>query len=664
MGVPVLSEPESLAVRRGVPDPGVALPRVSLPTTALFGASLTGWAVATWLVLGTSAAPWLTIPLHTLVTFTMFTVLHEASHHAAGRARHVNSVLGRLAMPFVACYAGFGMIRYLHLEHHRNTNEALDADPDAWTSHGPWWQWPLRWLTIDFWYARFYLRRARRRPPAEVAEAFSALVLTTVGVTFAIATGHLWQLAVIYLIPQRLGLGVLAWWFDWLPHHGLPETAAQNRFRATRMRVGLEWLLTPVLLYQNYHLVHHLHPAIPFYRYLQAWRRNEEAYLDREVPISTAWGRELTPSEYRAWRRITGSYQPGATGDRMTFHELKVAEVRPLTADSVSIGFTVPAELAAHFRFTPGQHVTVRKVLDGREIRRTYSLCTAATSEVVRIAVKRVPGGVMSDFLTTGLRAGDRLEVLPPAGRFTLEGAPGRHYGAIAAGSGITPVISMLSTVLTVHGTARFTLLYGNRSAETTMFSDELSMLARRFEGRLRILHFRSEPGGETSTGTGFEEYMPGRIDSARLSTLVSDRLSDVDSWYLCGPQELVENAREVLRGKQHTSIHFELFHATARPPIAATATPCMITATVRGTLATASGTGAESVLESLLRADVDVPYGCLGGACGTCRAKLLQGRGEHEQNHALSEEDLADGYVLTCQLRPASARLDLDYDA
>jgi ferredoxin-NADP reductase/fatty acid desaturase len=627
----VLSEAESRAVRRGVPDPGIALPRVCAPTVTLFVASLALWVFATWLALATGTSAWVTIPLHALVTFTMFTVLHEATHHAAGRLTPVNEVLGRLSLPFVACYASFGMIRYIHVEHHRNTNEAIDTDPDAWTSHGPWWQLPYRWLTIDGWYARFYVPRMKNRPRSEVRETLALMALTVVGFTAASATGHGWELVVVYLIPQRIGLGVLAWWFDWLPHHGLPETAAQNRFRATRVRVGMEWLLTPVMLYQNYHLVHHLHPAIPFYRYIQAWQRNRDAYLTRDVPISTAWGRELTASEYRAWRKLTASFFDATDKAESKFYPLTVSEVRSLTAESVSITFDVPAELRETFRFLPGQHVTLRR----GEVRRTYSICTSAASDLLRIAVKRVDNGAMSGYLTGELRTGDVLEVMPPAGRFTLVPKAGhvRHYAGIAAGSGITPIISMLSTALAVEEDSRFTLFYGNRDAASTMFADELDMLERHFEGRLRVVH--------------------GRVD---LTALPPD---GVDEWFLCGPQGLVEQAREVLDGQ---TVHFELFHTDSadRPASGVAST---ISATAGGRSASVASTGEESVLEAALRAGLDAPYACMGGACGTCRARVVRGTGEMELNYALDDAEVAAGYVLTCQTRPTSSRLDVDYD-
>lgn len=242
-----------------------------------------------------------TIVVQSLVTFFIFSVLHESIHYNVGRPKWINQVFGRLSMPFVSLFGTFPMLAYAHLAHHRNTNESIHDDPDAWSITGPRWQLPLRWLTIDAWYCRFYLVRLRRRPRKEAVGFGIHLTLALAFVTAILILGYGRELVLIYFIPQRIGMGILAWWFDWLPHHGL-ATAKTDRFRVTRVRVGWERVLCVLLMYQNYHLVHHTRPGIPFYLYTKAWRAGEAGYLDRNVPISTAWGREMTPSEYRTWR--------------------------------------------------------------------------------------------------------------------------------------------------------------------------------------------------------------------------------------------------------------------------------------------------------------------------------------------------------------------------
>ena len=327
----------------------------------------------------------------------------------------------------------------------------------------------------------------------------------TVGLIVTTAlTGTFWLLVLVYLIPERIALFVLAWWFDWLPHHGLTSTQRANRYRATRVRVGMEWLFTPLTLSQNYHLVHHLHPSIPFHRYGATWRRNQEAYLDREVAIATVFGRQLTSDEFREWKelnrallRLVPVRSPKRTSpSHPEFHRLRVRSVEALTADSVVISFDVPPELRAAFRFQAGQHVTVRTDIGGTSVRRNYSICTPATEgepAELAIGVRHIDGGAFSTFAVKGLKAGDSLDVMTPTGSFgsTLDSvvedrAAERRYVAIAAGSGITPILSMLQTTLAVEPTSIFTLIYGNRSAETTMFRDALERLAEPVRGAPR----------------------------------------------------------------------------------------------------------------------------------------------------------------------------------
>ncbi|WP_406814381.1 fatty acid desaturase [Mycobacterium sp. M23085] len=294
------------AIPRGIPAPRFARPTIAVPTVLVWLGSFVAWSAATAAVVCGVSRWWLvvTIIVQGLVTFSMFTVLHESIHHTVGRPKWINQVFGRLSMPFVSLFGTFPMLACTHLAHHRYTNESIHDDPDTWSSTGPSWQLPLRWLTIDAWYCRFYLARLRRRPRKE---ALGFAIYFTVAVAFVatiVSLGYGREMVLIYFIPQRIGMVILAWWFDWLPHHSL-GTAQTDRYRATRVRVGGERVLCPVLMYQNYHLVHHIHPAIPFYLYIKAWKATEADYLERNVPITDAWGREMTPSEYRTWREVT-----------------------------------------------------------------------------------------------------------------------------------------------------------------------------------------------------------------------------------------------------------------------------------------------------------------------------------------------------------------------
>ncbi len=659
----------------GLPDPGEQVPGLARPTVGLFLGSLTVWVLTLWAALGPGAPLWATLPVLTAVSFVMFTVLHDGVHYSISRRRWVNGLLARLTVPFVVPYAAAPLFGFIHIEHHRNTNEDLDADPDAWATDGPGWQLPLRWLTIDVWYATFYVKHLRRRPGREIAETAGIILLFAAGITVAALTGTLGEVALLYLLPSRLALGLLAWWFDWLPHHGLAVTQRENRYRATRVRIGMEWLLTPALLYQNYHLVHHLHPSIPFYRYIAAWKRNEEAYLSRDAAIMTAFGRDLTVEEYRVWRELDSTMArirtvrtpAGSSAGHAEFHRLAVAALDRLTEDSVVVSFAVPNELRERFRFAAGQHLTVRTDLGGQGVRRNYSICAPATTEALRIAVKRIPGGVFSGYVAEQLEVGDVLELMTPTGRFgpALDPAHRKHYVAVAAGSGITPILSIVATALEVESDSRVTLLYGNRSRSSTMFAAELADLESRFSDRLEILHVLSaEPRRGASPYTG-------RIDPELLGRLLDGderlRPDGVDDWFLCGPAGMVTDARATLldRGVAGDRIRAELFHVPAGP-----ARPTEIG--VDSVVSVRLGGGdvvlelpaGRSVLDGALTLRPDAPYACMGGACGTCRAKLISGTVEMENNHALGPDDLAAGYVLTCQAKPTSATVTLDYDA
>jgi len=661
----------------GLPDPGEPVPSLAKPTVALFLVGLVVWVLSSWAALGLGWSLWLTIPVNAAVSFTMFTVLHDAVHYSISRRRWVNALLGRLTVPFVVPYASAPLFGFIHIEHHRNTNEELDSDPDAWATDGPWWQLPFRWLTIDVWYATFYVKHLSRRSGRELAETAGIIAVFAAGITVAALTGTLWAVAVVYLIPARIALGVLAWWFDWLPHHGLEVTQRENRYRATRVRIGLEWLLTPVMLYQNYHLVHHLHPSIPFYRYVKAWKRNEEAYLERDAAIMTAFGRDLTVEEYRVWRdldsglaRLRPLEMPvGSAATHAEFHRLPVAALDRPTPDSVVITFDVPADLAELFQFEAGQHVTVRTdSIDagGEGVRRNYSICSSAVDGPLRIAVKRIPGGVFSGYAAEQLAVGDELELMTPTGRFgpALDPTRRRHYAAVAAGSGITPILSIVATALEIESDSRCTLVLGNRTRSSTMFRDELAALESRYSDRLEIVHVLSAERGASPYA--------GRIDAALLDRLLVERvpLAEVDEWYLCGPVGLVDTARDELlaRGVPAGRVHAELFHV---PPArsrgaapGATGVASSVTVRLDGRENVVALAAGQSVLDGALTVRSDAPYACMGGACGTCRAKLVSGTVEMDHNYALGQADLDAGYVLTCQAQPTSPEVTVDYDA
>ena len=287
-----------------LPDPAEPVPAVAWPTVGLFFAGIAVFAASTALGIDGAIPVWLAVLVNTAAAYMFFTVLHDALHHSVSQSDWLNTWLGRLSAPIVAPFISYSVFRYIHMQHHRFTNHDHSKDPDSYTTNEPAWSWPLRWATLDISYWFFYVPVARSRPRRELVELAASLTIV-VGVMVAlVAAGHGIELLLYYLLPTRLNVTFLGFAFDFLPHHGLDETPQQDRYKTTRNRVGLERLMSPILLYQNYHLVHHLHPLIPFYRYLRAWRRNEERYLEHDTPLSTFAGHDLTVEEYRRRRGL------------------------------------------------------------------------------------------------------------------------------------------------------------------------------------------------------------------------------------------------------------------------------------------------------------------------------------------------------------------------
>lgn len=357
---------------------------------------------------------------------------------------------------------------------------------------------------------------------------------------------------------------------------------------------------------------------------------------------------------------------------RPVFHPLPVVAVDRLTEDAVAVTFEVPAELRDVFAFRAGQHLTVRRFdEENLEVRRSYSICSTpaelAGTGRLRIGVREVPGGAFSRFAVSALRAGDTVEVLPPLGTFTSAFTPDRvrHYAAVAAGSGITPVLALVATALAVEPASTFTLVYGNRHARTVMFADELADLKDRYPERLHLLHVLSREPGESP-------LLSGRIDADRLGRLLDTLVPTdrIDEWFLCGPYGMVLDAREVLTGRQVPAemVHAELFHVDTPPappvrPEAGSTAGSEVTIRLDGRTSSFRMGRDERVLDAALKVRGELPYACKGGVCSTCRAKVVSGEVTMARNYALEPDELAAGYVLTCQASPVTETLEIDYD-
>ena len=363
---------------------------------------------------------------------------------------------------------------------------------------------------------------------------------------------------------------------------------------------------------------------------------------------------------------------------RPQFHALEVADVTALVDDAVAITFTVPAELREAYAFRPGQHLTVRRIVDGEDIRRSYSICSTPdelkTHGRLQIGVKAVAGGSFSAFVASELRTGYAIDVMPPLGHFTtsFDSARTRHYAAVAAGSGITPVLSLIATGLAVEPQSRFTVIFGNRYARSVMFAEELADLKDRYPTRLHLVHVLSREPQDA-------ELLSGRVDADRFARLIGDGglldAGDVDEWFLCGPYGMVTDVRGVLadRGVPDEGVHTELFHvadsATPPPtPSTADAGPMAgeaeVTVLLDGRSSTFTMPRDGRVLDAALKVRSELPFACKGGVCSTCRAKITSGHVEMARNYALEPDEVAAGYVLTCQSSPTTDAITVDYDA
>ena len=357
---------------------------------------------------------------------------------------------------------------------------------------------------------------------------------------------------------------------------------------------------------------------------------------------------------------------PTTVRRRAGFHPLTVAEVESLCDDAVAVTFDVPAELADEFRFLPGQSLTLRRTIDGRDERRSYSICAPAGARP-RVGVREVPGGLFSSWLVHDVRAGDVIEVQSPTGNFTPDLETAAHHVLIAAGSGITPVLSIAASLLK-NPDVTVTVLYGNRRTNTVMFADELADLKDRSPSRLELVHVLSrEPR--------VAELFTGRLDAGKLRTLFSLLLpvEDVAHWWLCGPFEMVTGTKALLSelGVPVERVHQELFYVDDLPPepvrheeAGIEGASSEVTLILDGRSTTMTLPRDISVLDGAQRSRSDLPFACKGGVCGTCRAKVECGKVDMRRNFALEKSEVDAGFVLTCQSLPVSDTLTVDYDA
>ena len=353
------------------------------------------------------------------------------------------------------------------------------------------------------------------------------------------------------------------------------------------------------------------------------------------------------------------------------FHKLKVKEVKKETPDCVSIAFEIPENLKTDFLFEQGQNITIKKEIDGEEVRRSYSICSSPFENELRVAVKKVDGGKFSGFANADLKAGDELDILPPTGRFNtkLHIQNAKQYLAIAAGSGITPVISIIKTTLQTEPASTFTLVFGNRGRSTIIFFEELEGIKNKYLKRFNFINILSREKTDAPINSG-------RIDTEKLSAL--NKLVDyknTDEFFICGPQEMIFCVKDFLAilNIDKKKIHFELFTTPGekKPAIGSrqsaneeSGPKSKITVKLDGRSFDFNlGFNGENILDAALKQGADLPFACKGGVCCTCKAKLLEGEVNMDVNWGLEQEEVEQGYILTCQSHPKTAHVVVDFD-
>ncbi|MBL4789432.1 MAG: phenylacetate-CoA oxygenase/reductase subunit PaaK [Kordiimonadaceae bacterium] len=350
-----------------------------------------------------------------------------------------------------------------------------------------------------------------------------------------------------------------------------------------------------------------------------------------------------------------------------TLHDLTVSSVEKNTPETVVVTLSAPKALKDEFAYRQGQHLTLRTTIGGEDLRRSYSICSSVADQTLRVAIRKVDGGRFSTFANDELQAGDTLGVLAPAGHFYVELDPAseRTYVAFAAGSGITPLMSIIKTTLETEPRARFMLFYGNRSKRSTIFLDEIAQLKNRFMDRFSYWHFLSQEDIDI-------EFFNGRMDGDKIEGIL-DRIVDpshIDHAFVCGPEAMIDTVVDILadRGVAKEAIHFEKFLSEGQAPVAPKRHKDLsglaaVTLVINGEESTLKIDKDVAILDSAIDQGLDVPFACKGGVCCTCRAKVLKGDVAMVLNQGLEPDEVAAGYVLTCQSFAVSDTVVLSYD-
>lgn len=364
-------------------------------------------------------------------------------------------------------------------------------------------------------------------------------------------------------------------------------------------------------------------------------------------------------------------FTPEKTASRPTFHDLRVLDITRETADCVSVAFEVPESLSEAYRFIPGQYLTLETEINGEAVRRSYSLCSSPFDGELRVAIKQVEKGRFSTWANESLTVGSSMRVMTPQGNFNapIKAEAQHNYVGFAAGSGITPIFSILKSVLEQEPLSSFTLFYGNKTAQSVIFKEQIEALKNRYMNRLEVHYVLSREDQGT-------DYLKGRIDASKCETFAERffDIKEVNDYFLCGPEEMIQGVSESLKtlGVAKDRIHYELFSSPAQSIAGKTTVSATPTSQVDAQITVildgeethfGLNSKGDSILDAALDAGADVPYACKGAVCCTCRAKVIEGEVEMDMNYALEDDEVEDGYVLTCQSHPRTEKVVVSFD-
>ncbi len=590
---------------------------IAFPTILLFAILAIGYVLLVWFYVHQTISTALIIGVGAFLAYGMFTIAHEASHGniSGGNEKYLKLELLLGWLSSLMLFFPYPAFKVIHLEHHAHTNDP-EKDPDGYVNGKSFLSTLFRCITLVFHYYYRALRKDGDDIPAmkrtkRGSQLFIALIIS-IFLSFLV-TGQIELFLYVFLIPALIAAPFLAFSFDWLPHYPHHNLHPQYNTRIVTVP-GLEFLS----FFQSYHLVHHLYPRVPFYKYKAKFLAVETELLQLNSPVEGFRNNDLKLFQKE------NTYVDLLEGDTWNY-ALEVDEIKDLTHDSTLIRFKRVGGIP--FKFRAGQYVIISLNIDNQKISRCYSICANPDHGGLAIAVKRVSNGRLSNKLLDNIKVGTKINVSGPFGEFQLQNEPQHTF--IAGGSGISPIISMISQALE-NGMFNVSLVYGCKSKDDVMFNDELIELTNRYPEQFKLyLTF------ENLTIDKQREYLSG---------------IDQGAFYLCGPEPMMKASRTLLAEKGVASSHIaseEFVQATEKPSGAEFQ--------IQTTNFNYKGFQNETILSAALRQNWPLPYACASGQCGTCKAKLIEGEVEWKKTSppAILENEKDAGYILTCMCQP-----------